>query len=343
MDKEVIFSVAGSGKTRYLIEKLSLSKRTLIIVYTRANLDNIRKRIVDKFGYEPTNISCYTYFSFLFSWGIKPYIFPERIKRIEFEKHPPRNRYKKESQYYLCGDAIFHNRLYDFLEHRGLATRLISRIERFFDEVLVDEVQDFAGNDFDFLIKLGQSSSLLLSYVGDFYQHIYDTSRNNSKNKNLHKDIQKYKSRFKGFTQMELSVCYRCPEAICKFISVSLGIPMIHNNKNKKHVEAPTLIKDKQKIKNIINDPHIPKLVYKKSETFNCWSINWGKSKGLEYDDVCVVLNKETARLYSQGKLSSLRPITLNKFYVACSRTKGNLYFIEEHHLPQKNTRADSD
>ena len=44
MGKEVIFSVAGSGKTSYLIEKLNTETRTLIVVYTQANFENIQKR-----------------------------------------------------------------------------------------------------------------------------------------------------------------------------------------------------------------------------------------------------------------------------------------------------------
>ena len=34
MDKKVIFAVAGSGKTKYIVDELSLDKRSLIVTYT---------------------------------------------------------------------------------------------------------------------------------------------------------------------------------------------------------------------------------------------------------------------------------------------------------------------
>lgn len=338
MGKEIIFSVAGSGKTSYLIEKLNTVTRTLIIVYTQANFDNIRKRIIRKFGYTPPNIACYTYFSFLFSWGIKPFSIPNcpQIKRIDYENTAPQKIPKSNPHYYIFNNSIYHNRLYDFIEEKSLISKLIFRIERFFDEVFIDEVQDYAGNDFDFLMSLSNSSVLSLTFVGDFYQHIYDTSRNGSKNKNLHKDFEKYKKRFINFTPRQLDVCFRCPESVCKFISTNLGIQLRHNPANKNQVNYPILVEDSKVIEQIIKNDQVPKLVYAKSENFACWTINWGKSKGLEYENVCVVLNKTTASLYRQGMLSRLAPNTLNKFYVACSRSKGNLYFVEEHHLPKK-------
>ncbi len=337
MGKEVIFSVAGSGKTSHLIKKLNAKTRTLIIVYTKANYKNILNRITEKFGYIPPNIVCTTYFSFLFSWGIKPFHIPNypQINRIDFENSAPEKVNKNSPLYYLRGNSIYHYRLYEFIDEKGLTKKLVSRIEYFFDEILIDEVQDYAGNDFDFLMRLGESSVLSLSFVGDFYQHIYDTSRNGAKNKNLHKNFEKYKKRFKNFTHLHLNICFRCPESVCNFISTQLGIPLQHNPKNNIHADYPRLIDKEEEIMEIVEDDSIPKLVYEKSDDFNCNAITWGKSKGLEFDNVCVVLNKITSLLYKNNSLSQMK--SLNKFYVACSRTKGNLYFIEECRMPSKS------
>ena len=75
---------------------------------------------------------------------------------------------------------------------------------------------------------------------------------------------------------------------------------------------------------------HIKKLFYQKSYEYPCNAKNWGDSKGSEYESVCVVINNTTYKAYQKNNLSSLVPQTLSKFYVACTRTKGNLYFIEE-------------
>lgn len=335
MDKEITFSVAGSGKTSYLIEKLNSEKRFLIIVYTVENHNNIMNRIVKKFGYIPPNVVCYTYFSFLYSWAIKPFNIPScpKIRKIDFENSAPRGFSKAEVDYYMHKDGIFHYRLYDFICQKGLVPKLMSRIERFFDCVLIDEVQDFSGNDFDFIMDLGEYNLFDLCCVGDFFQHIYDTSRNGSKNKNLHNSFGNYRKRFSKFSVNNLLVCFRCPEAICRFISRELGIPMRHYHLNEKKVVEPYLVLRDCEIKAIIEDVSIVKLIYSKCESFMFQSITWGKSKGLEFDNVCVILNKKTLRRFYEKKLMSLPRGTLNKFYVACSRTRGNLYFIDEERL----------
>ncbi len=64
MDSKLILAVAGSGKTRYLIESLNLEERSLIVTYTINNTENLRKRVIKKFGFMPENIRIYTYFSF---------------------------------------------------------------------------------------------------------------------------------------------------------------------------------------------------------------------------------------------------------------------------------------
>lgn len=54
---------------------------------------------------------------------------------------------------------------------------ICTRLARYFDELLVDEVQDFAGHDFNFLLELC-AADVSVVLAGDFYQHTFDTSRN---------------------------------------------------------------------------------------------------------------------------------------------------------------------
>ena len=65
MDRKLILSVAGSGKTKLLIDQLDERRRFLVVTYTDKNTDNISRRILRKFGYHPKNITVYTYFEFL--------------------------------------------------------------------------------------------------------------------------------------------------------------------------------------------------------------------------------------------------------------------------------------
>jgi DNA helicase-2/ATP-dependent DNA helicase PcrA len=75
MDKRVIFAVAGSGKTTYIVDNLSKRKRSLIVTYTIANYNNLSKKIAEKFnGTWPECITLMTYFTFLYRFCYKPYL-----------------------------------------------------------------------------------------------------------------------------------------------------------------------------------------------------------------------------------------------------------------------------
>jgi len=65
VDKRLILAVAGSGKTRLIIEKLNTEKRFLILTYTNNNYELIKRRVLNKFGYIPKNINIIKFFDFL--------------------------------------------------------------------------------------------------------------------------------------------------------------------------------------------------------------------------------------------------------------------------------------
>lgn len=74
MDKRIIFAVAGAGKTTTIINKLSLEENSLIITYTENNFKNLKKKVIDKFGYSSENIKIYMYFNFLYSFCYRPFL-----------------------------------------------------------------------------------------------------------------------------------------------------------------------------------------------------------------------------------------------------------------------------
>ena len=59
MDKSVIFAVAGSGKTSRLVASLDETRRFLLVTYTEANHDNLRAKVIERFGYRnPPRATC---------------------------------------------------------------------------------------------------------------------------------------------------------------------------------------------------------------------------------------------------------------------------------------------
>ncbi|HGQ6653782.1 TPA: RNA helicase, partial [Streptococcus pneumoniae] len=126
-----------------------------------------------------------------------------------------------------------------------------------------------------------------------------------------------------------LSKSYRCPKIVCDFIVDNLAIEILSQREEKVSSQI-TLIDSQKKIESIMTDDNIMKLFYQKSYDYECKSQNWGDSKGSEYDNVCVVLNPTSYKLFAADRLNELSSQTKSKFYVACTRTRGNLYFVKQ-------------
>ena len=84
MDKRIIHAVAGSGKTRYIIESLDLDTRIAIITYTITNQIELKNRIIKRFGRLPDNIHVFGLFQFLYSFCLRPYYCEKKLKGIDF-------------------------------------------------------------------------------------------------------------------------------------------------------------------------------------------------------------------------------------------------------------------
>ena len=79
----------------------------------------------------------------------------------------------------------------------------------------------------------------------------------------------------------------------------------------------------------LYNDNTTIKLFYQDSSKYVCYSENWGKAKGLDnFTDVCIILNATTLKAYRKNVLNTLAAPTLNKFYVACTRARRNVYLV---------------
>lgn len=336
MDKRVIFAVAGSGKTTYIVDSLSEDKRSLIVTYTVSNFENLSKKIAARFnGKWPENVVLMTYFQFLYHFCYKP-LLSDRVKArgIVYKQNP--NQFAKQNHlsYYFSPSRYFYsNRLSLFLEKANLTDAIKARIEKYFDEFVIDEIQDIAGRDFNFLESI-MTANLNMLFVGDFYQHTFDTSRDGNVNKSLFDDYATYEKRFtrKGFVsdKYTLTNSWRCGKKICDYVTKNLGIN-ISSNRNDEDETEITFISDPVQVAAIMNNPEIIKLHYQKSYQFGPGHRNWGDTKGEDkHKDVCVMLNKATASLHKKAKLRDLALSTRNKLYVAITRAHGNVYLVYE-------------
>ena len=334
MDKSVVFAVAGSGKTTRLVTTLDEEQRFLLVTYTEANHDNLRTKVIERFGYLPPNIAIYTYFRFLHSFCYRPFLRSQKDTRgitfnmpDRFPVHPLTD----DRRYMSSGRWLYANRLAKFIEQSGLVDAVVARIEKYFDVFFVDEVQDFGGHDFNFLLAIS-AAQVNMSFVGDFHQHTFDTSRDGNVNANLHENYDTYKKKFERARLKvdtdSLKRSRRCSKSVCDFITEKIGIDI------QAHDERTSVVcfeDDPEVVAALYRDPETVKLFYKEHQKYGCFSQNWGASKGMDrYEDVCVVLNPGNVKAWNAGSFRDINPETRNKLYVACSRARGNLTFVPE-------------
>lgn len=330
MDKRIIFAVAGSGKSTLLINKLNKKDRVLLITYTVNNTNNLISKVVKKFGYIPNNIKISTYFSFLYKQCFKP-LFGNKTnaKGITHKTNPNRFVKKTEVEYYMSKSGrMYGNRLGLFIMEQDEKKELVRRLEKFYDKIFIDEVQDFGGHDFNFLLFLSQFQKELLC-VGDFSQHTFDTSKDGKLNTGIYKDFTKYTKKLSksGFIidQKTLNKSWRCSPTTCEFVAERLDIPILSHKQEETIIN---FIEDVERIRIIMNDQKIIKLFYSDSIKYRCESSNWGASKGKGYKNIAIILNQKTLDYYLKDKLIELPQTTKNKLYVALTRAEKNIYLI---------------
>lgn len=332
MDKSVIFAVAGSGKTTLLIRRLREDSRTLILTHTRNNEAHLRAKITARYGFQPESIRVMTWFEFLYGFCCRPLLLqPSGTRGLNFSKPPQWLPRTNPLHFQDSSGRLYHRRLALKLTLSGLMPDIQQRLSRFYDELLVDEVQDFAGHDFNFLLELcGADISVLLA--GDFFQHTFDTSRDGSTNSTLHHDISCYESRFRAAGVIPdhdtLSRTWRCSSTVCRFIQTQLNIPIEAQRRREAQIVC---VSDPAQADALYADDSIVKLFYEQHHRYGCYSMNWGASKGLDhFQDVCIVMGNAHWRLLNQQGLSALPASSRNKLYVACSRARGSIWFVPE-------------
>ena len=344
MDKRVIFAVAGSGKTSYIISKLTLDKRFLLITYTENNILTLRNRIYQKFGYFPNNIKLLSYFAFLYSFCFKPLLsYKVKSNGINWDQPPPHTLYleRTDPKFYLDNNQrLYYNRIAKLCEIENILSDINNRIEKYYDCLFIDEIQDFAGHDFNLLESIAKTNCEIL-FVGDFYQHTFDTSKDGNVNKSLFDNYDVYQKKFHAMSlvvdTISLRNSYRCSETVCNFIKENIGIDIYSASNKETDIITVT---EPSKADLIFKDDSIIKLFYQEHSKYVCHSQNWGNSKGIDhFNDVCIVMNKTTNKLFEKHELSSLNPQTKNKFYVACSRARGKLFLMSDELL--KKYKAD--
>ncbi len=364
MGNKLYIAAAGAGKTTTLVnEALKLSpKPVLITTFTESNAAEIRSKLIYRKGYCPETIEVITWFSFLLRHMVRPYqsqLLPEThkwnigfylVKNKSGEKFNSEGKLLENSKgqtiywgksnpikYYFTSDRkIYSDKISIFsLEvNRVSNEKLIRRLEKIYDYIFIDEVQDMVGYDLD-IIKLLLCSNISLTLVGDPRQVTYKTHFSRKYKKYGSGNVQKFIENELGkrisceVDTETLKYSHRNPKVICNYSS------LIYGNFPKTEPCDCIACQGNQNVEKgvfRIAPKNIRKFLMSRDVTQLRWSSNvsveddfpvstYGDSKGKTYDNVLLYPTKPMVE-WIKDMESKLTDEARAKFYVGITRAK---------------------
>jgi superfamily I DNA/RNA helicase len=345
IDNTVILAAAGSRKTESIVEAALAvtSGRVLITTFTNENQRQIVRRIEQKVGLLPSQISVCGWFSFLIQQCAKPYQRtltgePLIISGLNFKGRRSRYTPKNNIQFFLDrNDAMYRDGVSDFVIELNKKTSgaVIRRLERIYTHIFVDEVQDLVGYDLE-VLDLLISSKIKLVMVGDPRQHTFST--------NLGSRHKKYQgSGLADWFQERADVCtieqrcysYRSNQAICDFADAiypdfpstnSIDVPQTEHDGVFQIVarSVPTYI---AKFKHVIVLRHD-----KNTWTADLRAMNFGVAKGSTFDRVLIFPTEPILKYLVDREHTALK--SPEDLYVAITRARFSVAFVVPGILP---------
>jgi superfamily I DNA/RNA helicase len=333
-----IIAAAGARKTQAIIDAAlaAAPQRVLITTYTNEGLRQLERRIVEAAGTIPPNIHLMGWFSFLLSQGIRPYqaSLLERtglVRGLNFiGDRPPRVSSQKRVYFLDRNCDVWRDAVSDLACRIDKASggAVIQRLERIYDHIFIDEVQDLVGYDLAFLDRLF-AADFDVTVVGDPRQHLFAT---NNGRKNL-----KYRGAgLIGWFAERAHVCdredrhesYRCNQDICGFASALFpDYPPMQAKYNA--VTGHDGIHEITRFEVLeYAEKYRPQVLRhdKRADTQGLTAMNFGVSKGSTFDRVLIFPTKPMLEYLQDHDPKKLkRPETL---YVAVTRARHSVTFV---------------
>lgn len=339
---EVVIACAGSGKTTYLVDRALAdpTKRALIITYTNENLREIKSRLWHESAGNHAHVESMTIFEFLLRECIKPYqTFKAgiaQIRSVNFVSDRPRFARKTDFEASYLDDS--HNVYRDAVSDLACVLnaesggKVVSRLEAIYDAILIDEMQDLAGWDLEF-VRLLLDSSIDITLVGDPRQSVYFTNQSaKNKNKKGASILDWIDERVQAgtCTKVEHAHSYRCVQAICTFADAlfpNMTATTSHNGETTGHdgvflvraaeVDAYRALYEPQELR-----------WDKRCKTAGEGAKNFGQVKGLTFTRVLIHPTKPITNYVEAG--TALSDGSVSKFYVGVTRARQSVAILTE-------------
>lgn len=338
-------AVAGSGKTQSIVDACVAAEpaeRILVLTYTAANQQELKDRLATSAG-DRHNIDVRGWFSFLINDFARPYL-PyaydgERVRGFDFKSEPQQGTSNDQWRRYFNKHGEARRVHLSQLAHRVndvASGKPVARLERIYDRIFIDEVQDLCGWDLE-ILRLLMASSVPLEMVGDVRQAILLTNGREPKNKKYQYmkiwDWFRAESKARRLEIAQMNESRRCrPEIVALADSLfrdDLGFDStVSLNKTATPHDGIFLVRSQDVDAYVgAHRPLFLRRVASSGKSFNHFDpMNIGVSKGLGAENVLIFPTAEQIKLLQHGT-----PLELQRaayLYVAITRARQSVAFI---------------
>ena len=192
-------------------------------------------------------------------------------------------------------------------KNKNFLPHIFKSINEFYEAIYVDEFQDFREKDFE-IIKMMVLNVENILLVGDYYQHSVSGKNNTGmpfkdgkKSISYEQFISELASCGFEVDSHSLNKSRRCSAEVCTFIREKLGIKIFSKDIHQgKIIEVP-----EDRVKEIISNDDIVKLVYSNAKSYNCimGPLSRPRSKILRVAVSRIILSSEASKVKLVGNL----------------------------------------
>jgi DNA helicase II / ATP-dependent DNA helicase PcrA len=337
-DNRAIIAAAGSRKTQTIIDEVLAhpEQRALITTYTLQNQMQIEQRLRGAVGQVPPHVRIAGWFSFLIGDAVSPYQHAvlgeiDQVRGLNFDGEPGRYIKRGTRAYYLDSrNDLYRSSMADFAclanERSGLA--VIRRLAALYDHIYIDEAQDLAGYDLDFL-ELLFASRIRVTMVGDPRQALYSTVMVPKNKKYRGAGLLNWIDERAGVCRREDNAeSYRCHQAICDFASQLFPeYPPMKSRNEDFHPHQGLYEITPAEVHDYVQAHRPVVLRYqKRTDTLGHSAINIGVAKGSTFDHVLIFLTKTMRQYLLDKDLEKFK--SREHLYVAVTRARHSVALV---------------